>query len=57
MQLNVQRAKKSGFSVRVSGGRKREPQNIEQGIMNVEVKENFFIQNFLFDIRYSNWGN
>jgi hypothetical protein len=32
---------------------KREPQNTEQGIMNVEGKENFIIGNSLFDIRYS----
>ena len=32
---------------------KREPQNTEQGIMNVEGKENFSIRNSLFDIRYS----
>jgi len=37
----------------VSG--KREPQNTEQGIMNVEGTENFIIRNSLFDIRYSNW--
>jgi hypothetical protein len=37
----------------VSG--KREPQNTEQGIMNVEGKETFIIRNSLFDIRYSNW--
>jgi hypothetical protein len=51
-----------GFSVQVS--EKREPQNtacdelsrVEQGIMNVEGKENFSIRNSLFDIRYSNWG-
>jgi hypothetical protein len=35
---------------------KREPQNTEQGIMNVEGKDNFIIRNSLFDIRYSNWG-
>jgi hypothetical protein len=34
---------------------KREPQNTEQGIMNVEGKENFIIRHSLFDIRYSNW--
>jgi hypothetical protein len=44
-----------GSSVQVS--EKRELQNIEQGIMNVEGKENFIIRNSLFDIRYSNWGN
>jgi hypothetical protein len=38
----------------VSG--KREPQNTEQGIMNVEGKENFITRHSLFDIRYSNWG-
>jgi len=32
---------------------KREPQNIEQGIMNVEGKENFIIRHSLFDVRYS----
>jgi hypothetical protein len=38
----------------VSG--KREPQNTEQGIMNVEGKENFIISACGgFDIRYSNW--
>jgi hypothetical protein len=42
-----------GFSVQVSGVRKREPQNTEQKIMNVEEKENFIIRNSLFDIRYS----
>jgi len=35
---------------------KKEPQNTEQGIMNVEGKENFIIRNSLIDIRYSNWG-
>lgn len=35
---------------------KKEPQNTEQGIMNFEGKENFIIQNSLFDIRYSSWG-
>jgi hypothetical protein len=41
----------------VSGFRlyKKEPQNTEQGIMNVEGKENFIIRNSLFDIRYSNY--
>jgi hypothetical protein len=35
---------------------KREPQNTEQGIMNVEGKENFIISaSGGFDIRYSNW--
>jgi hypothetical protein len=29
---------------------------VEQGIMNVEGKENFIIRNFLIDIRYSNQG-
>jgi hypothetical protein len=29
--------------------------NTEQGIMNVEGKENFIIRNSFFDIRYSNW--
>jgi hypothetical protein len=29
----------------------REPQNTEQGIMNVEGKENFIIRNSLFDIQ------
>jgi hypothetical protein len=38
----------------VSG--KREPQNTEQGIMNVEGKNYFIIRNSLFDIRYSSWG-
>ena len=33
----------------------REPQNTEQGIMNVEGKENFIIRNSLFDIRYSKY--
>jgi hypothetical protein len=37
----------------VSG--KREPQNTEQGIMNVEGKEKFIIRHSLLDIRYSNW--
>jgi len=31
----------------------REPQNIEFRMLNIEGKENFFIQNSLFDIRYS----
>jgi len=35
---------------------KIEPQNTEQGIMNVEGKENFSIRHSLFDIRYSNKG-
>jgi hypothetical protein len=35
---------------------KRELQNIEQGIMNAEGKENFIGRNSLFDIRYSKWG-
>ena len=47
----------SGVSVQVS--EKREPQpatssaesNTEQGIMNVEGKENFIIGKFLFDIQ------
>ena len=43
--------KVSGVSVQVSEN--REPQNTEQGIMNVEGKENFSIRNSLFDIRYS----
>jgi len=30
---------------------KREPQNTEQGIMNIEGKENFLIRNSLFDIQ------
>jgi len=30
-----------------------ELQNAEQGIMNVEGKENFIIRNSLLDIRYS----
>ena len=37
-----------------------EPQNIEQGIMNVEVNRNeqaFLIRNSLFDIRHSNDDN
>jgi hypothetical protein len=34
---------------------KREPQNTEKGIMNVEGKENFIIRHSLFYIRYSNW--
>jgi hypothetical protein len=34
---------------------KREPQNTDQGIMNVEGKENFIIRHSFFDIRYSNW--
>jgi hypothetical protein len=42
----------SGFGCQAS--EKREPQNTEQGIMNVEGKENFIIRNSLFDIRYSN---
>jgi hypothetical protein len=33
----------------------REPQNTEQGIMNIEGKENLIIRNSLFDIRYSKW--
>jgi hypothetical protein len=45
-----------GFRLGVSGFRKREPQNTEQGIMNVEGKENFIIRNSLFDIRYSKQG-
>ena len=35
----------------------REPQNTEQGIMNVEGKENFSIRNFLSEIRYAKKGN
>jgi hypothetical protein len=36
----------------------REPQNTEQGIMNVEGKENFSISAFGgFDIRYSKQEN
>jgi len=31
----------------------KEPQNTQQGIMNVEGEENFIIRNSLFDIRYS----
>jgi hypothetical protein len=34
----------------MTDARKREPQNTEQGIMNVEGKENFIIRNSLFDL-------
>jgi hypothetical protein len=48
----------SGFGcqikeVRGQNSENREPQNTEQGIMNVEGKENFIIRNYLIDIRYS----
>jgi hypothetical protein len=39
--------------VRFQVSEKRQPQNTEQGIMNVEGKDNFIIRNSLFDIRYS----
>jgi hypothetical protein len=45
----------SGVGGQVSENRK--PQNTEQGIMNVEGKENFIIRNSLLDIRYSNKEN
>ena len=41
------------MGVRFQASEKREPQNTEQGIMNVAGKENFIIRNSLFDIRYS----
>jgi hypothetical protein len=42
------------MGIRFQASEEREPQNTEQGIMNVEGKENFIIRNSLFDIRYSN---
>ena len=36
---------------------KREPQNIEYRMLNIEGKENIIIRNSLFDIRHSKWGN
>jgi hypothetical protein len=40
-----------GHRVQISGD--SEPQNTEQGIMNIEGKENLIIRNSLFDIGYS----
>jgi hypothetical protein len=39
--------------VRSQMSENREPQNIEFRMLNIEGKENFIIQNSLFDIRYS----
>jgi hypothetical protein len=39
-----------GHRVQISGD--SEPQNTEQGIMNIEGKENLIIRNSLFDTRY-----
>jgi len=54
LQFSVYRIMVSGVGYQAS--EKREPQNAEQGIMNVEGKENFSIRHSLFDIRYSKQG-
>jgi len=41
---------------RSQGSENREPQNIEYRMLNIEGKENFIIQNSLFDIRISCFG-